>query len=441
MKNYDLLLMSWQSLKRRKVRTILTIIGVIIGTCSIVVMLSLGIAMDQNFKEQIASMGDLTIINVNAEHYGPEPNPANKNRPKLDDNAVATFSKIEGVKAVMPQKRAYYRIAAGKMVSDVQVIGVNPETLKEFDFKIDKGRLLTPTDKEALIFGSYVSQSFFNPRLKNPHMYGPVNVNLLSSKLLLTADFGYGQRQRSNDDPDFKPPPVHEVKGVGILKESNDEKAYCAYINIAYLEKILAEDERQSLQNRERKNIRQNQNKYDVIKVKCHDFRDVQKVQEQIKAMGYQTYSLTEMIESMKKASRVMQLILGGIGAISLLVAALGITNTMIMSIYERTREIGVIKVLGAELNDIKKMFLLEAGMIGFIGGIIGVLLSYIISFVLNKIGAGMMEGMGSSKLSVIPVYLAFGAIAFATLVGLISGYSPARRAMNLSVLEAIRTE
>lgn len=449
MKNYDLLLMSWQNLKRRKVRTFLTITGVVIGTASIVIMLSLGFAMDKAFKEQIASMGDLTIIDVNSSSYyggpagGKYGSPGQSN-PLLDDKAVAAFSQIPGVKAVMPQKRGYFRIAAGKMVGDVQVIGIIPENLTDFGFEVAEGRLLNSGDKEALLFGSYVSQSFYNPRLKDPYINGPVAVNLLNDKLLLTADFEYGQRQRSNNDPSFKPPPLHEVKGVGILKESNDEKGYSAYINISHLEKILAEDRRQSSQERQRGNFNQNQNqnKYDVIKVKCHDFKQVQAVQEKIKAMGYQTYSLTDMIESMKKASRTMQLILGGIGAISLLVAALGITNTMIMSIYERTREIGVIKVLGAELDDIKKIFLLEAGMIGFIGGITGLLLSYLISFLLNKIGTSMMGGMGgAAKISVIPFYLAIGSVIFATLVGIISGYSPARRAMKLSALEAIRTE
>ena len=161
-------------------------------------------------------------------------------------------------------------------------------------------------------------------------------------------------------------------------------------------------------------------------------------MQETIKAMGFQAYSLTDMIESVKKQSRTMQGILGGIGAVSLFVAAIGITNTMIMSIYERTREIGVIKVLGADIKDIKKMFLIEAGLIGFIGGIIGLLLSYSISLILNKVGSHLT---GGSNISVIPIYLALGSVIFASIVGIISGYSPARRAMNLSALEAIRSE
>ncbi|MBP5750061.1 MAG: FtsX-like permease family protein, partial [Firmicutes bacterium] len=133
-----------------------------------------------------------------------------------------------------------------------------------------------------------------------------------------------------------------------------------------------------------------------------------------------------------------------GIGGISLLVAAIGIANTLIMSLYERTREISVMKVIGASLKDIRKMFQLEAGMIGFGGGVIGILLSYGISYVMNHFLAGTIAGaiggMGS-KVSVIPWWLTLAALAFATFIGVISGYSPAQRAMNMSVLEGLKNE
>ena len=164
-----------------------------------------------------------------------------------------------------------------------------------------------------------------------------------------------------------------------------------------------------------------------------------------ITEMGLGAYSLTDILKSMQKTSANIQAILGGIGAVSLLVAALGITNTMIMSIYERTREIGVMKVLGAELGAIRRLFLFEAGLIGFLGGVLGITFSLIISAVLNNAGLSFMNYfmyMGEeSKISVIPLWLIGVSIIFATLIGLISGYYPARRAMKLSALEAIKTE
>ena len=145
-----------------------------------------------------------------------------------------------------------------------------------------------------------------------------------------------------------------------------------------------------------------------------------------------------------------MMLILGSLGGISLLVAAMGITNTMIMSIYERTREIGIMKVLGCVVGDIRTVFLLEAGLIGLGGGAIGVLLSYAISFVLNMLGSGglgsLLGGMyygggDATRISVIPIWLVGLALVFSTLIGLISGFSPANRAVKISALEAIKHE
>ena len=177
------------------------------------------------------------------------------------------------------------------------------------------------------------------------------------------------------------------------------------------------------------------------------DINDVQDVSDAIREMGFQTHSLNDWLEAMQEQARMIQTVLGGIGAISLFVAALGITNTMIMSIYERTKEIGVMKVIGANLADIRRMFLLEAGLIGFLGGLIGVMLSFIISLLLNTALAGVLGaflgGMmgGGSNISIIPWWTAVGGLLFATVIGLISGYSPARRAMRLSALESLRNE
>ena len=143
----------------------------------------------------------------------------------------------------------------------------------------------------------------------------------------------------------------------------------------------------------------------------------------------------------------IMQIILGGIGGISLLVAAIGITNTMVMSIYERTKEIGVMKVIGAKISDIRNLFLLEAGMIGFFGGLIGVVLSLGISTAMNSAyrsfaeNSGMASSGGEAYISIIKPELAIGALVICFLIGIITGYYPAVRATKLSAIEAIKTE
>ena len=123
---------------------------------------------------------------------------------------------------------------------------------------------------------------------------------------------------------------------------------------------------------------------YSSAAVQAEDIDDVDALSSVIRNMGFQVTTNAEYMESMKKQFAMVQAVLGGIGAVSLLVAAIGIANTMMMSIYERTKEIGVIKVLGCGLRNIKQMFLLEAAFIGFIGGVAGNILSFIMSFVIN---------------------------------------------------------
>lgn len=453
MNNFDLLKMGFHNLWTKKARTFLTVLGVVIGTCSIVVMMSIGIANDQGTKEWIESMGDLSIIEVySSGMYGGDMNSRNsKKQIKLDDKGIEKLEKIDGVKAVMPIKEMRLKIKAGKMLGRVNVIGIKPEVMEAFGFKVQEGRLLQETDKETLVFGAEIPDRFYNPKSRNRYDRDPdaPKVNLISNKLMLSSDRNYGEKIRNqrNYDDNYKPPKPHKVKGVGLLEESGREQDWNAYMNITALEKIIKEDQDARHEKRRRSD---NEDQYEQVKVKVKDINRVEEIQEKIKAMGLNASSLTDWLKSMREQMKKAQMMLGGIGAVSLLVAAIGITNTMIMSIYERTREIGVMKVIGANLSDIKKLFLFEAAMIGFVGGILGIGLSYGLSFALNKFGGGSSEGIdmimggmsgGSAGMSIIPIELAIGGVAFATVIGVISGYLPARRAMNLSALEAIKTE
>ncbi len=164
---------------------------------------------------------------------------------------------------------------------------------------------------------------------------------------------------------------------------------------------------------------------------------NVQTVQQQIKDMGFRASSLTDQLEAMKETTKMLRIVLGAIGAISMVVAAISITNTMVMAIYERTREIGIMKVIGASLRDIKLLFLTEAAFIGLAGGLAGIVVSFGVSQIVNLVA--MQQG--SNMTSSIPVWLYAGAVAFATGIGILSGYLPAQRAMRLSALTAIKTE
>ena len=165
--------------------------------------------------------------------------------------------------------------------------------------------------------------------------------------------------------------------------------------------------------------------------------KHVEEVQRAIKALGVEADSNIEWLRQTQDQMKTIQMAMGGIGAVSLLVAAIGIANTMMMSIYERTREIGILKVLGCALSDIRKMFLMEAGFIGFIGGFTGLILSLSISAVINTAA----RDSAFQGISYIPLWLVALAQIFSMLMGMLSGLMPALRAMRLSPLMALRNE
>lgn len=453
----DIIEMSFKNLWRRKTRTFLTVLGVIIGTASIVVMMSIGIGMDESFKREMENMGSLNIIEVNTYggmDEGQMMDPSKK--PVLDDKALAAFSNISGVEAVTPLMYTSLKFVSGKYVAYGRVVGMDVKAMEAFDFKVSEGRLITKADTNAVVFGSYITQEFYNPKL---NYYGGGDnskppVDVLRDRMSMTFDMEYGERRQpgAGGEPNKKPPKLYKVKCIGVLEQSNDEKDYSAYMDIEQLKKLIQADSRnqrgqQNGGNRGGGGFSDIQQGYEMAKVKVKNINDVDNVQKQIKEMGFGTYSLADIRESMQKTSQTVQMVLGAIGAVSLLVASLGITNTMVMSIYERTREIGVMKVLGCELSNIRSIFLLEAGAIGFLGGVAGMGLSYGASGILNYFASrsenmGMFMPIGDGmRISVIPPWLALSSIVFAMVIGLVSGLYPARRAMKLSALEAIKTE
>ncbi len=439
MNSKDLLMLGLRNLLRRKTRTLLAVIGVVVGTCAIIVMLSIGFGMSANFEEQISSYGNLHLVNVyGGGMFGPGGNTTDGKPVQLDDQTVLSFERIKGVDAATPVLEEYMTIGIGKFIAQVSVMGMRPEVMQKFGYEVQDGRLLQPGDKFNLVFGNQVPAWFYNPRKT---MYsgwgGEAQVDVITDKIIITGDFQYGQKKRYDDDITYK---EYKAKGVGLLANPNNETAYYAYTDLESMKEIKA-DLRKA-----RKEPAENQQVYNTAMVYVDSINDVQDVSDAIREMGFQTHSLNDWLEAMQEQARMIQGVLGGIGAISLFVAALGITNTMIMSIYERTKEIGVMKVIGANLPDIRRMFLLEAALIGFLGGLVGVILSFAISFLLNTVLAGVLGSLlggmvGGSNISLIPWWTAVGGLLFATVIGVLSGYSPARRAMRLSALESLRNE
>ncbi len=470
MNPFDIFYMGLRNLWRRKVRTFLTVLGVVIGTASIVVMVSIGIGMDENFKQQLEQMGSLNIIEVN--NYGDwyddmgggmvVGGTGQGKKPVLDDKTVTLISKIKGVEGVLPMLSTYVKLVSNKYVSYARIIGTEVDMLEKFDFRMDEGRLIRREDVNAIIVGKYVPYDFYNPKVRSDY-YGyrggdeKPPIDIMNDRLELTFDMDYGERNQGglgggdNGQQNKRPSKLYKINCMGIIEESQDEKDYSIYMDITQLKKLVQDNNRHERNTggsgsmgRDPHGSGQDQG-YEEVKVRVADIDRVEEVQDKIKEMGFGTYSLADLRKSMQEYSRKIQTVLGSIGGISLFVAFLGITNTMVMSIYERTREIGVMKVLGCELGDIRGMFLFEAAIIGMLGGILGVGLSYGVSFILNRFAGGgaetFMPVSGESRISVIPPWLAIASIIFATIIGLMSGLYPARRAMKLSALDAIRTE
>ncbi len=461
MRSFDIILMGLKNLFRRKTRTILTVLGVVIGTAAIVVMVSLGIGMNENFNEQLKQMGSLNIINVNKYRNNPDGMSSNPQDIVLDDKTVAAIRAIKGVQAVTPIAEAYVKLVSGKYVAYTPVLGIDAKSMADFDYKIADGRILQEGDVEQIVVGSGISMNFYNPKNMYGGMMGAQGpaVDVMKDKLELTFDMQYGEKRPTGagGQENTKPAKLYKVKAVGLLEQTNDyQKDYYIYMNLNQLQKMIKDNNKQTQGQGNSFGMSMyggasTTNGYERIMVMVKNINDVDAIQKQIDEMGYGTSSLADIRKPMQKQAQTIQLVLGGIGAISLLISALGITNTMIMSIYERTREIGVMKVLGCKMKNIRQLFLFESGIIGFIGGLVGVLLSYLTSWILNTVGKGFMNlggmgfgmGMGgeTARISVIPLWLALLSVVFAILIGLISGFSPARRAMKLSALEAIKSE
>jgi len=420
----DLIDMAVRNLWKRKLRTFLTVLGVIIGTASIVVMVSVGIGMNESFRQQIEQMGSLNVINVyNYSMYGG----GNGEQVTLDMKTIDEFKKIDGVEAASPVKNVYYAIICGKYVCTTGIMGIDPSVMSAMGYKISEGRTLEEGDSMSIVLGSYVTGEFYNPKQSWQNRWNGENtieINPFEDKFKITYDTSYGQK---GYDKSIKP---EKIEVVGIMDE-NSSNSWSSYMPLKDVEKLEAA--------RIKKYNEKNTNKgYEEAVVKVENIKDVERVQQQIKDMGFEASSLTEYLNSMQESSRMLQLVLGAIGAISLFVAAIGIANTMVMSIYERTKEIGVMKVIGASVRDIRMLFLTEASFIGFMGGIAGMIISFIVSKGINVVAMNMGQ---TYSISVIPWYLAVAAVIFATFIGTAAGFMPAVRATKLSALAAIKTE
>ena len=455
----DLFGMSLSSLFKRKIRTVLTVLGVVIGTTSIVVMISLGIGMKQSMLSGMESWSNLTAIEVQSggnDMGGSDESSKNDSTDMyLSDEKIALFESLDHVESADPQLSYSAIIRCNGYIGWVDIIGVTPGWLESQKIEVAEGHLPLASDKLELLYGNVVLQRFQNEKTNKGYWdtgeLPPIDYMKDTLFAIFDTD-GYFQAGTTDENGQIRPMPKRYIMDTaGVVAggpEDWNQFSYNVYCNIdALKDELKRVYKKKAIPGQPtRKNGKPyNEIFYNTIIVNVDDMANVMDVQKQINEMGFQTYTSAEWIESNMQQMNLIQGVLGGIGAVSLLVAAIGITNTMMMSIYERTKEIGIMKVIGCRIRDIQALFLVEAGFIGLIGGVLGVGLSYLLSMVVNKLTAGGEDILGfgatDASLSVIPLWLSGAAIVFSILIAVLAGFFPSLRAMKLSPLAAIRAE
>jgi len=446
MRIFDLIRMGLRNLFRRKARTLLTIVGVIIGTVSIVVMISVGIGMNESFETSVMQNGGMTMIQVSADSWSEDENGEWKQTVQnLDEESLALLSGIEHVKCVTPILNNWsMQLYSGKYSCWAQFMIMDMDCYEDFGYPaLEDGTYPNKEMARDAIFVGGQAMQYNQFQYWDGRRSKTKDVDLLRDKLEIKfSDYVPNARKKEFSAK------IDNVYMIQASESGYSQADYCVFVDIDVY-KEWYKKYANTLKITDRKKALASLEKFETITINVDNMNYVTDVQDAIEQIGYKSMSDMQYIEPMKETAEMMELVLGAIGAVAMLVSAINIANTMIMSIYERTKEIGIMKVLGCKVGDVRKLFLFEAGIIGLIGGIVGILLSYIVSWLLNTYGGQIFQSLMSgsmgvaegSSFSVIPFWLPIFAALFGMLVGVLSGFFPALRATKISAIEAMKSE
>ena len=450
MKFRDAVEFSLTSLRKRRLRTLLTASGVMIGIGALVSMISFGKGMQRNVTEAFKASDLFTTLMVmpggpdvpsrDPDGSGRTASSAGRRDAVLDDVAVAKIARIPGVRLAYPDVNFPARVSFGEK-EEFRLVQVVPAVIAVSGaLQIGWGKAYASDDEEGVV----VSQSLLrrlgkgDPAEAVGKTLRITSVSIDLGKLAsidLAALFSGQGFPVATENYDF---PI-----VGVTSVS----AFGGGPSPVQNEVLIPPGPARRIKRLPMTSIwdlfrmRGGQLGYSTVSVKLESLRDLERVKSRVGDMGYTTFALADQFEQVTKGFYFMDMVLAAVGMIAIVVAALGIVNTMVMSIFERFREIGIMKAVGAGDGDIKRIFFFESGTIGLLGGAAGCVLGWAVSLLINRVVNYYLarQGMPYIDYFAFPFWIFLGAMGFSFLVSLVSGIYPARRAARVDPVVALR--
>ncbi len=397
--------MALTSLMANKLRTLLTMLGIIIGVGAVIAMVSVGMGVRSNVTSSIASLGsNMLIVSPGSSNRGGVRGAAGSMQTLKYDDAKAIQSKIKNIDYVSPTVSSSYQLVNGNLNWNCSVQGVTPEFLAIRSLEIDYGSFISSSDidkrNRVCVIGTTVAENLFE------------NANPV------------GQTIRIKNQP-FKVVGLLKSKGQSSMGQDQDDMVYIPLTTAQ--ERMLGITYVQSI------NLQvSDQNKMDQVQAEVEQLLRERHHITNGKDDDFHVRNLTSLMETVSQSTSMLTLLLGSIAGISLLVGGIGIMNIMMVSVTERTREIGIRKALGATFMNVMMQFLIESMVIGIIGGLIGIGLGCVASQLIAKFGNF------TTVITPLPIIVSF---VFSVGIGLFFGIYPARKAARLDPIEALRYE
>lgn len=439
------------NLWKKKLRTFLTTSGVVIGIGALVCMFAFGQGVQRNVTEQFNKLDLFNYINVYARgsargprhHHDPDDEGwraeggevADANATRLDSSFLEEVKKIDGVETVFPELRFPAQIRLGEKEQFTLVQVLSADICRSGPMSLRAGRCYDANEPNGLI----ISDSLLRRMGVNEP---PEAVGRQIEIATLSLDFSLGNLLRMVFSPGGQTLPIarksYRFKITGVA-----ERMPFGGVSDVYIAPEAAGGMRKLSVTSISDFFRPagEAANYPSVTVKVKSVKDVAPIKKELESRGFRTWALLDQLDQMRIGFLIMDMVLVAIGMIGVTVASLGIVNTMVMSILERYREIGIMKAVGATDGDVQRIFLFESGTIGLLGGLLGLTLGWAVSMVINTIVNVIMSRQGAPHMDYFrfPWWLCLGAIAFSILVSLVAGILPTRRAARVDPVVALR--